>query len=305
VYPTDTARAFIGTSNGGVWTSDGKRLVFSRSADKGNLFWQPADGSAEAEQLTQRDTRQIPTSLTPDGNRVIFHEAASNLGLRDIGIVSLTGNLLLQSLQASGLVTLWAQAGSILSGAAGTNVTATNLELSAATGIGTALQPLTTQVQRLEAAGGTGGVFIANLGSLQVGGISPSLLNLTGLSATLSGPVAVSTTVDLTLSEAVQSASGPIGLSAGGNLIALVGGDITSTSGAVTLTADSDGVGGGAIHLADGTVVNAGSGPIALLATGDITLGRLVLNVLLFAPLGWLLTRRAGWRWSADMFHGR
>ena len=173
-------------------------------------------------------------------------------------------------------MTLVANTGAILSGAAGTNVTATNLELSAATGIGTAVQPLATQVQRLEASGGTGGLFVRNLGSLQVGGISPSLLNLTGLSATGSGPIVVSTTVDLTLAEAVQSASGPITLSAGNNLTALVGGNITSTSGAVTLTADADGVGGGALTLADGTMVNAGSGTIALFATGDITLGRLV-----------------------------
>ncbi|HEX5105358.1 MAG TPA: hypothetical protein VFV87_16180, partial [Pirellulaceae bacterium] len=44
----------------------------------------------------------------------------------------------------------------------------------------------------------------------------------------------------------------------------------------VTLTADSDGVDGGAITMADGALINAGSGTIGLTATGDITLGRLV-----------------------------
>ena len=46
----------------------------------------------------------------------------------------------------------------------------------------------------------------------------------------------------------------------------------------VTLTADSDGVGGGGITLIDGSTISAGVGSIALLATGDITLGRLITS---------------------------
>ncbi|MCL4207851.1 MAG: autotransporter-associated beta strand repeat-containing protein, partial [Pirellulaceae bacterium] len=54
-------------------------------------------------------------------------------------------------------------------------------------------------------------------------------------------------------------------------------GDVTSTSGTVSVTADTAmGNNGGAIGMADGAVIDAGSGMIALSADGNVTLGRLV-----------------------------
>ncbi|MDA2930126.1 protein kinase [Acidobacteria bacterium AH-259-O06] len=51
-----------------LWTPDGKRLTF-RSDRTGpwNIYWMPADGSGEAEQLTTGEDGQIPTSWSPDG----------------------------------------------------------------------------------------------------------------------------------------------------------------------------------------------------------------------------------------------
>ncbi|HUG90158.1 MAG TPA: hypothetical protein VML55_04960, partial [Planctomycetaceae bacterium] len=60
------------------------------------------------------------------------------------------------------------------------NVLAADLVMTADSGIGSGANALETQVTRLEAAGGTGGVFVFNTGSLTIGGISP----LVGVSAT-------------------------------------------------------------------------------------------------------------------------
>jgi autotransporter-associated beta strand protein/ELWxxDGT repeat protein len=228
-----------------------------------------------------------------DGLTVV--SAVASLG--NVNLRSITGNIAVQNIQAQLLVTLVAQAGAILAGPGTVHVAAADLELSAATGIGTAGSPLAIQVTRVEASGGAGGVFLTTPGSVQVGGISPSLLNLTGLSAvgsdirlasggsvstvesvttTLGGAITLAAAVDLTLGALVQSAAGAIVLPAGRDLTALVGANILSTSGPITLTADADALGGGGIVLADGTLVDAGSGPITLRATGDIVLGRLV-----------------------------
>jgi autotransporter-associated beta strand protein len=221
-----------------------------------------------------------------DGLTVISAAASSgNISLR-----SLAGNLVIQSVQAQGLVTLLAQSGAILSGAAGTNVTATNLELSAGAGIGTAAALLATQVQRLEGSGGSGGLFVSNQGNLQVGGISPSLLGLTGLAA-INGDIVVTVIGTLTAVETTSTtAGGDVDLSATGDIV--IQAPITSQAGSIDLEAQQDLrvettsissvsgpislLAGGAIALADGALINAGSGTIGLTAGGDITLGRLV-----------------------------
>ena len=88
---------------------------------------------------------------------------------------SLTGNILIEQLAASGLVTLVTASGSVLrSGSLPVNITSADVEIQASIGIGTLTNPLQTTVQRLEASGGSEGVFFANSGNLQIGGISPS-----------------------------------------------------------------------------------------------------------------------------------
>jgi len=66
---------FEGPSNvDPVWTPDGKRITFK---GKGNrLFWQPADGGGNAEEVTKdRLARNnIPSSWSPDGQELAFLE---------------------------------------------------------------------------------------------------------------------------------------------------------------------------------------------------------------------------------------
>jgi len=60
-----------------VWTPDGRRLVFSSArADKstGNLYWQHADGSGDAQRLTESKNFQQPASWHPSGRFLAFEE---------------------------------------------------------------------------------------------------------------------------------------------------------------------------------------------------------------------------------------
>ena len=58
-----------------IWTPDGGRIIFSWNKEPPTaLFWIPADGSGEAERLTTPDvgTADFPTSVSPDGQVVLF-----------------------------------------------------------------------------------------------------------------------------------------------------------------------------------------------------------------------------------------
>jgi eukaryotic-like serine/threonine-protein kinase len=71
-----------------LWTPDGRRIVFKGSGNR--LFWQPADGSGAAEELTgsELSRNNVPGSWTPDGQVLAFMEANLNTG-SDIYTLSL------------------------------------------------------------------------------------------------------------------------------------------------------------------------------------------------------------------------
>ena len=72
------------------------------------------------------------------------------------------------------------------------------------------------------------------------------------------------------------SAGGSISLLADDDIIFTAAGDLTTTTGKITINADNDldkNSSGGALTMANGTVFNAGSGALALSADEDITLG--------------------------------
>jgi serine/threonine-protein kinase len=69
-----------------VWTPDGRRIVFaSTRGDKStlNLYWQPADGTGDAQRLTESQRPQQPASWHPSGKFLAFEEvnAAANSDL--------------------------------------------------------------------------------------------------------------------------------------------------------------------------------------------------------------------------------
>ena len=55
-----------------VWTPDGRRIIFmSDRTGVLNLYSQAADGTGTVDRLTTSRTPQWPTSITPDGTRVV------------------------------------------------------------------------------------------------------------------------------------------------------------------------------------------------------------------------------------------
>jgi serine/threonine-protein kinase len=72
-----------------VWTPDGRMLVFT-SFDKGtgNLTWRVSNGTAMQERLLEGSNSRYPTSITPDGTRLVFREEAGQTGL-DLAVLTL------------------------------------------------------------------------------------------------------------------------------------------------------------------------------------------------------------------------
>jgi Tol biopolymer transport system component len=79
-----------------AWTPDGRRLIFdSARAGAQNLFWQAADGAGPVERLTESQFNQFPSSVAPDGKRVVFR---SNARTQDIAILTLDQDRRVESL---------------------------------------------------------------------------------------------------------------------------------------------------------------------------------------------------------------
>ncbi len=75
-----------------LWTPDGQRIVFrSNRSGAFNLYWKPADGSGEAEQLTSSEYLQKPFSWTPDGMVLAFSEQNPQTN-SDIWVLRLEGD---------------------------------------------------------------------------------------------------------------------------------------------------------------------------------------------------------------------
>jgi eukaryotic-like serine/threonine-protein kinase len=76
-----------------VWTPDGRRLVYSasRSGTGVNLYWQRADGSADATRLTTSPNFQLPGSWDPSGRFLAFTESRGQTG-NDLLILPVEGD---------------------------------------------------------------------------------------------------------------------------------------------------------------------------------------------------------------------
>ena len=81
-----------------VWTPDGSRIVFASGradsrADRSalNLFWQRADGSGEAQRLTESRNPQLPASWHPSGKFLAFEEQTAQTSY-DLMILPLEGD---------------------------------------------------------------------------------------------------------------------------------------------------------------------------------------------------------------------
>jgi len=75
-----------------IWTPDGERLTFTGGGGEG-IFWIPADGNGEMEQLTVTEdgNTQIPGSWSPD-NILVYSEGLQPQGVGDIWVLSPEGD---------------------------------------------------------------------------------------------------------------------------------------------------------------------------------------------------------------------
>jgi len=82
----------VGQSAEAIWTLDSRRVLFgsTRMGGRHDLFWQTADGSDTPEQLSKTALDETPSSLTPDGTRVVVEESGSHLMLLTLKSKTLT-----------------------------------------------------------------------------------------------------------------------------------------------------------------------------------------------------------------------
>ena len=62
-----------------LWTPDGQHIVFeSRNQPGPGLYWIRADGSGEAQRLTNGENNQFPTSFSPDGTLLAYNQTSAS-----------------------------------------------------------------------------------------------------------------------------------------------------------------------------------------------------------------------------------
>ena len=81
-----------------IWTPDGQRIVFSSGrAGARNLFWQPADGTGQAEQLTSSPLLQSPWTWSGDTTSLVLQENDPKTGW-DLSLLATKGDRRTQKL---------------------------------------------------------------------------------------------------------------------------------------------------------------------------------------------------------------
>jgi Tol biopolymer transport system component len=65
-----------GVDSSPVWTPDGRRIAYASAPDENtqttNIYWKRADGSGDAQRLTESATSQVPFSFHPDGKYLAY-----------------------------------------------------------------------------------------------------------------------------------------------------------------------------------------------------------------------------------------
>ncbi|WP_254512258.1 autotransporter-associated beta strand repeat-containing protein [Anatilimnocola floriformis] len=214
------------------------------------------------------------TSLAGNTTGAITYTDANNLAL---GVIT----------AGVSTVTVNSVAGALTDGnAAANNITAGAFVATSATGVGTVADPLETTLGGLEAAGGSGGVFIANTGSLTIGGVSA----VVGVSA--AGSISITSTAGIAVGELITT-PGNVTLAAG------TGGISTPTAGVDVTAADLNATATTGIDLdtdvATVTLTNTGAGNVIIDEVSALVITNLtVANGNAAINAGGALTNGAG-----------
>ncbi|MEX0819386.1 MAG: hypothetical protein WD070_07325, partial [Pirellulaceae bacterium] len=108
-------------------------------------------------------------------------------------------------------------------------------------------------------------------------------INDTFDTSTAAGPIMIATSDDISINGSVTAGIATVELLADGNVLFGGSGAITTTGSRVTVRADADGSAngaGGAVLMADGAIIDTGSGVIDIAAADNIQLGRLLTTSL-------------------------
>jgi serine/threonine-protein kinase len=80
------------------WTADGKRIAFGTRV--GRMFWKPADGSGEREEIFRGEHAILPGSVSSNGQMLAFVEVHPSRQ-RDISLMPISGERKAQAFQST------------------------------------------------------------------------------------------------------------------------------------------------------------------------------------------------------------
>ncbi len=189
-------------------------------------------------------------------------------------------SIMVNNLKTDAFITLVANGAITEAGSdAAPDLNAAGVILSAGSGIGTPGNAIETQLVFLEAETNTGGINLANSGSVQIGGLTPAV---SGLSVATSGDINFTTTGFILVADGTGPSS-------------IHGGDISGNVSLTALGADSD-----IFTNIDRPLIRAAGGGVTLTAGRDVVLGTAGANfnndVLATGPI----TIRAGRDFQLD-----
>jgi len=275
-----TVAALVSSTTGDLQLTGGTGVTHTADGDLATTLTGTIHVTATANDVSMADGTVYGT-----GSGTVTVLAAENVRL---GAITTTSSAL--------NVTATAGAITDITAAETANLTSSGTAtLTAAAGIGTATADIDTTIETLVATNHTSGdiyvqetdnltvsraiqltagdIQIVAGGTLTVGdGNSPT----PAVSTAGAGSVVLDAngaTSDLALTRGIRSVSGDITLTADRHVTATAAGDINSTGGNLSVTADANADASGDLTMADGTVWNVGDGMIDLNAYGDIALG--------------------------------
>lgn len=211
----------------------------------------------------------IPTeflTVTASAGRSVVFNLTESFGAADINVGSLTDpaqnpdSITIQTIRTGGDVTL-ASNGFIreVGNDAAADVIAGSVIFSANTGVGSGTNAIETQVATLEAETNTGGINLANIGALTIGGLTDDVV---GLDVETAGNLRIVNFGTITIAE--QSPGGFESIHGG------------STSGNIEIIAE--GATSDIVVTVDRDTIAAPGGSIVLTAGRDVSLGTQGLN---------------------------
>ena len=247
---TTSSNSSVVAGTHGTWINEFDAVTLTSAATTDGVILVDAAGTMTVTTVNAGGT----------GRNIRLRTSAGDIAFGTAGSVTAAGNSV--AIQAAGAVTESTSA---------TKVTAGQVVIAAAMGIGASGDLLDVAVSSIAARSNTGGVFIANSsGPLTIASLTILTVSATGVSTTTSGNIAVTNaTGDVILDQAVTTPNDASITASAGTIVDLASDSVTDISAnALTLSA-ATGIGTGAGGSIDTTV---GSVTASVTAAGSIDL---------------------------------